>query len=201
MTLPTWQACLALGALGVLSHLTFFIRADPNDASPTLALLFVTLPALVTLALNTLFHLSYYEAVTTAAAWCLSYIGAVFISILIYRLYFHKLKNFPGPSGARISQFWHVAKIWKKVDQFRHLDRLHQQYGEYVRAGPNLLSISDPDIVNVVHGPATTFDKAEWYQAGKPLTTLHQMSDRVMHDKRRRHGWEKVCTIYDLSWH
>ena len=195
MDVSTGTACLALGALGVLSHLSFFIRMDIIDSSPTLGLLAVTVPASITLYLNVLFKYSLFDAACLSAIWSSSYLGAVAGSMLIYRLFFHQLRGYPGPAAARISQFYWVARIWKKADHFRQLDNLHQQYGEYVRAGPNLLSISDPDIVDIVHASTTQFDKGSWYEAGKPLTTLHQMTDRRMHDKRRRHGWDKVSAV------
>lgn len=31
-----------------------------------------------------------------------------------------------------------------------------------------------------------------------PLTTLHQMRDKSLHDKRRRHGWDKAFTTKSL---
>lgn len=192
MDVSTGTACIALGALGVLSHLTFFVRMDPIDSSPTLGLLAFTVPAAITLYLNILFKYSYFDAALTSAIWWSSYVGAVVGSMFLYRLFLHQLKAYPGPTAARLTQWWHVARIWKKADHFRHIDNMHKQYGEYVRIGPNLLSVSDPDIVDIVHATNTQFDKTHWYEAGKPLTTLHQMTDRRMHDKRRRHGWDKV---------
>ncbi len=172
MDVSTATACLALGTLGVFSHLTFFIRMDPIDSSPTLGLLAITVPAFITLALTTLFRYSYFDAAFTSAAWWFSYVGAVAGSMLIYRLFFHQLRRYPGPAAARITQFSHVAKVWKKADHFKQIDELHQQYGEYVRVGPNLLSISDPDIVDAVHAAGTTFNKVsfpprlDWYNKG-----------------------------------
>lgn len=135
MDVSAGTACLALGALGVLSHLTFFIRMDIIDSSPTLALLAVTVPASITLYLNILFTYSYLDAALTSAIWTFSYVGAVAGSMLIYRLFFHQLRGYPGPAPARISQFYWLARIWKKADHYRQLDKLHEQYGEYVRAG------------------------------------------------------------------
>ena len=199
MDVPTKTVYLTLGALGVLSHLTFFRRTDVIDSSPTLGILYITVPALITLALHTLFNHSYLEAAWISAKLSFSYLGAVFGSMVIYRMYFHRLRSYPGPLAARISQLYHVAKISKKVDSFRHIHKLHQQYGEYVRIGPNFLSVADPDIVNIAHAHGTGFDKGNNYEAGKPFTTLQQMVDREMHDKRRKHGWEKVGIFSNIN--
>lgn len=192
MDLPTSNVCLALGVLGVLGHLMVFIKIDPIETTPNLALAALITPAILSLVLNTLLDYSPLQATLTAALWFSSYVGGVFLSMLIYRLFFHRLRHYPGPFLAKITQLHHIAMVFERADHFRYLDKLHQQYGEYVRIGPNKLSIADPDIVDIAHGPNTKFNKAEWYQAGKPLTTLHQMTDRALHDKRRRHGWEKV---------
>jgi cytochrome P450 family 628 len=67
----------------------------------------------------------------------------------IYRVCFHALRHFPGPPLAKYGQLYHLykVKIEKKCDNFRYLDRMHAEYGEYVRVGPNLLSVSDPDMI------------------------------------------------------
>lgn len=35
--------------------------------------------------------------------------GALFASIAVYRLFFHRLRHFPGPRLARVSKLWHSA--------------------------------------------------------------------------------------------
>ena len=118
------------------------------DGAPTLALMALTMPACTTIVLNSFFSYTYLAAAVTSTAWFASFMGAVFASMAIYRTFFHRLNSFPGPAWAKVSQFYHVGSIWKNLDHFRVLDKLHAQYGEYVRVGPNLLSISDPDIVD-----------------------------------------------------
>jgi cytochrome P450 family 628 len=41
-------------------------------------------------------------------------------------------------------------------------------------------------------------DWAQGYDIGQPMTTLHQMRDRALHDKRRRHGWDMAFTTKSL---
>ena len=118
--------------------------------------------------------------------------------MLIYRVFFHPLNDFPGPFPAKVSKLWYVTQVAPKVDHFKQLDKMHQQYGEFVRTGPNEISISDPRAVEIVHGPKSRCYKAEWYSIGLPLTTLHQMRDRSMHDKRRKGGWDKAFNIKSL---
>lgn len=101
-----------------------------------------------------LFHLAgLYITALVAIAWTLSYtFDAVFAtlhtfliavsfdtvlaaSILIHRIFFHRLGKFPGPLGARVSKFWMVKKVWAKTQGYFVIDKAHQQYGDFVRIG------------------------------------------------------------------
>ena len=127
--------------------------------------------------------------------FCTSFVTGLFLSMLIYRVFFHPLKDYPGPFMAKITQWHHVFSIINKNDNYMRLHKLHQQYGEYVRVGPNLLSIADPDIVEITHETKSRFKKSTWYDVGQPLTTLHQMRDQQLHDKRRKGWWEKAFVM------
>lgn len=65
-----------------------------------------------------------------------AYLTALLTSIAVYRVLFHRLSRagFPGPPLTRISKLWHV---WACRDSKNHLvlDRLAQQYGDFVRTG------------------------------------------------------------------
>lgn len=62
------------------------------------------------------------------------YLSGLFGSIAVYRVFFHKLRRFPGPTAAAITKLWHV---WKCRDSKNHtvLDEVHKQYGQFVRTG------------------------------------------------------------------
>jgi hypothetical protein len=61
----------------------------------------------------------------------------LFGSIVVYRLFFHRLRNFPGPRLARITKLWHVYHV---RDSTNHelLKKLHEKYGDVVRMGASL---------------------------------------------------------------
>ena len=62
------------------------------------------------------------------------YLVSLFLSISIYRLFFHRLRHFPGPKLAALTKLWHV---WKCRDSRGHLvvDEWHKSYGTFVRTG------------------------------------------------------------------
>ncbi|KAF1809510.1 cytochrome P450 [Eremomyces bilateralis CBS 781.70] len=189
---------LASGLLGVSSHLAWFIHGDHILHAPSYVVSTACGPPLIIVALVQYFEFTLSAAIVTLAVSYGSFFAALFTSIGIYRLFFHPLRNFPGPVASRVSQFVPILWAAKKLDHFRQRDRLHAKHGEYVRIGPNLLSISDPDMVMPVHGAQSTFEKAEWYDGGKPMTSIHQMRDKRLHDQRRRHGWDKAFTTKSL---
>jgi hypothetical protein len=53
------------------------------------------------------------------------------LSYIIYNLYFHPLRNYPGPFWARASLLW---RIYRSMDGrfHRHLENCHKRYGESV---------------------------------------------------------------------
>lgn len=62
------------------------------------------------------------------------------IHIIIFNLYFHPLREFPGPRLAAVTP---VYLVWKTISGQRHMFilRLHEKYGEIVRVKPNELSL------------------------------------------------------------
>ena len=63
------------------------------------------------------------------------YLCSVWASMLFYRVStFHRLRDFPGPILWRLTKF---TQSWENrgLRGFEALDRLHQQYGDFVRTG------------------------------------------------------------------
>jgi hypothetical protein len=191
---------VALGAAlaGVVLHHIWFKRSEQLFYAPQYVLLLMWGPAIVATTLWYKFEFSAVRAVLVAVVGYVSFLASLYSSIAIYRLYFHPLRQFPGPPWARLTQFAHVRNVAAKCNGFKYLDQLHAEYGDYVRIGPNLLSIADPDWVEPIHNAQSKWEKADWYSQGHPMTTLHQMRDKNMHDARRRHGWDKAFTTKSL---
>ena len=182
--------------LGVLSHIAIFARIKPVEGGPIVAITFLTTPSALFVALRFWTDASLQSAAGTTAVWCATYLTGVILSMLVYRTFLHPLRHYPGPLLARLTQWNHIWNIRGKVDSYKRVTELHKQYGDFVRIGPNMISVADPAIVNIIHAQSTKFSKSDWYRVGLPLTSLHQMTDHAEHDKRRRHGWDKVrCRI------
>jgi hypothetical protein len=131
----TPQLCAYAAAAGMLSHWTYFIHGEHHRESPQLLIVSVALPILAYLGLRSCTSLGAAQAAALTAELVGSYSTALWSSILLYRVFFHRLTGFPGPFMARASKLWHVWKLAPKSDNFILLDKLHKQYGDYVRTG------------------------------------------------------------------
>jgi hypothetical protein len=152
--------------------------------------------------------------ITTAGFWLtvccssFSFATAVFaaffvplwVYILSYRAFFHPLRNFPGPFGARLSKWWTVKQVW---DSNWHWHRVQQgmqvQYGDYVRTGPREIAIFDPAAVQPLLGFKSLTTKGPFYDVME--TSLHLNRDKVFHRQRRK-IWDnamKECTLLSAT--
>ncbi|KAF3037303.1 hypothetical protein E8E11_006273 [Didymella keratinophila] len=74
-----------------------------------------------------------------------------YISQGIYRVYFHPLRNFPGPKLSAASQLPKLIATWTG-HQHQYIISLHAQYGEVVRASSDELSFIHPDAWRDIYG-------------------------------------------------
>ncbi|KAI5919309.1 cytochrome P450 monooxygenase-like protein [Camillea tinctor] len=198
MGLSNEEVVLRCVGLGVLSHVCYFVHGEHTLRAPLYVKTVVLGPPAFSVLLTRLSFLTFWQAVQVTALGCLAYLGGIFVSMLVYRTCLHPLRRFPGPWLAQYTQFYHFFKVKDKIDNYRHLARLHAEYGDYVRVGPNLLSVADPDMIGVMFDRDTKFEKADWYDIGYPWTSLTQIRDKSLHDDRRRHGWDAAFTAKAL---
>lgn len=124
---------LAFGA-GVASHIGIFIRGEWHIRAPKLVIIYL-LVFVTGSAFEYRLHRAPYPK-RWIVCGAVGYITGLFASITVYRSFFHGLRNFPGPKLARISKFWHVYQCWDSKNHL-FLDRLHENYGNFVRIGKN----------------------------------------------------------------
>lgn len=83
----------------------------------------------------------------------------VYAGLAIYNVFFHPLRNYPGPkldAATRLVYVYHMVK----GDSCRYLANLHERYGEIVRAGPNEISYMTVSANQTIFGRKTTEDMA-----------------------------------------
>jgi hypothetical protein len=84
--------------------------------------------------------LVYYTGFIAATLVTSSFWVPLWLYIGGYRAFFHPLRNYPGPSGAKLSRWWTIKQTWdSNLRYYLVLQRLQSQYGDYVRTGLSCL--------------------------------------------------------------
>lgn len=135
--LTTPVSLAALGVLaGVIVHLTIFIHGEWHVQAPSIfighAILYILVPLVAAHVRSAIL-----SQILTSIVWAsYGYLPGLISSIVIYRVFFHRLSRMgiPGPRYARISKIWHM---WACRTSQNHLvlARLHAKYGDFVRTG------------------------------------------------------------------
>jgi tryprostatin B 6-hydroxylase len=149
------------GVAGIATHLLFFKRGEhhlyPVRYPQALALIFVT----SVVALTHYGAHPWKESVSLSSPIFGYFLAGIYASLTAYRLFFNPLNKFPGPYFARLSAFDLVFRV-SKFDANKHLYRLHQKHGKFVRIGPNELSITEPEGMQIINGATSKCRKATW---------------------------------------
>ncbi|KAF4873150.1 Cytochrome P450 monooxygenase gsfF [Colletotrichum siamense] len=165
----------------------------------------VVSPALVTAAnpgdsvkaefTNAALSIGYTRQMTTGALVSVSLVGllpgavvAGVFAYVIYQRYFHPLAAYPGPFWASLTDLWQVNEFLS-LQQPYNLTELHAKYGEFVRYGPDKLSITAEEVVPLVYQKGgRRLPKTEYYDAfGARIPNVFGMRDVELHSIRRRH--------------
>jgi hypothetical protein len=83
---------------------------------------------------------------------------ALLLVQLIRNFFAPGLGKIRGPILARFSNLWRLYYT-ARGDWELTLYRLHQQYGDAVRIGPRIVSISNPEAIEGIYGTKTDFVK------------------------------------------
>jgi len=136
------------------------------------------------------------EALSVTSSAYVTYFATLFTSIFIYRAFFHRLKKYPGPFIARVTKFYDVALAVPKLRYYLEIEKLHKQYGDYIRVGPRDLSIADVNAVPLIHGVGSKCSKGVWYSNAAHIEgySLHTTRDKKNHRERRR-IWDKAFNV------
>ena len=124
----------AAATAGILSHRAYFIYGEHHANGPMLLRFYTMLVFILFVGQITIGRSSTTAAFRKTAELVTVYATSLFASMVVYRCLFHPLRTFPGPLGARVSKLWHAYHI---QDSKSHLllDKLHQDYGDFVRTG------------------------------------------------------------------
>lgn len=115
-------------------------------------------------------------------------------SIAIYRLYLNPLRRFPGDKLRALTKWKHFIDA-NRGTTLHVVMKQHRELGDFVRIGPNEISISDPSFIPIIHGNKSRFPKGPWYQDlnSDVVQSLIEIRDFDKH-KTQRKIWDEVFT-------
>jgi len=85
------------------------------------------------------------------------------------------LKSFDGPFLAKFTNLWRLFDVKARRCDITQ-NKLHQKYGTAVRMGPNMISLSDPDLIKVVYTHKPRWKKSKMCQSSRSRLVFALMS-------------------------
>ncbi|KAI9778385.1 MAG: hypothetical protein M1816_004124 [Peltula sp. TS41687] len=188
-TVVFWLAVSA--AAGLVAHHGLFIRGKWHVRVPRVVLGHIALACVVwSLVPNTSDDPTKHSRMCFVMYTC--YLASLFSGMTIYRLFFHRLRHFPGPKLAALTEFWHVFEA-RHSTNYRVMQRVHEEYGTFVITGPNEISIFHPAAIESLDGPKNDNIKDPWYDVLEPRTS--PIFTRSEDDRRaRRQVWSHAIS-------
>jgi hypothetical protein len=134
------ELCVQAVIIGLISHLLYWIR---GLRTPQATRIFIFhLIAFITVSAVTTWYNGFLHGLSTATAVFISYFGGLATSMTIYRIFFHRLRNFPGPFGAKVTKAYglYISRNYQAHDEVK---ALFDKYGDIVRTGVLLFTVID----------------------------------------------------------
>ncbi|KJZ77203.1 hypothetical protein HIM_03524 [Hirsutella minnesotensis 3608] len=177
------------GLAGVASHALYFRKGEHHLRAPLYAALLIL--AFFSLTLGLIISSNYLQRQTFARLLVIGlwYLMGLYSSLLTYRLLLQPLRSFPGPLAAKASGLWFSYQVISKPKHraFEEIQKLHAQYGPFVRIGPSNLVINHPDAIQALFGNKSRCVKGDWYDFSvKDVTSLHSVRSTAVHSSWRR---------------
>lgn len=179
---------LVYGALvlaGAATRWGYFNRGEHHMYGTRYMQFGLVLAATVVVTVKNVMGQSTSQALITTFTLSSGYLGGLYLSLVIYRIFFSPLKDFPGPFGAKISSLWLTSQL-SKGDFHKKILALHREYGDFVRIGSSDLSIIHPKAVIAIYGPLSECTKSDFYDITLPMISMHTTRSQAEHDRRCR---------------
>ncbi|KAK4140133.1 cytochrome P450 [Dichotomopilus funicola] len=117
-----------------------------------------------------------------------------------FRVYY-RLRHFPGPFFARFTNLQRV--FWVQTARSHEIHtQMHNRYGDFVRMGPNMISISDANLIPAVYPIRPGVPKGNFYRTlmpysrqGSAMPLIFNTRDEALHMKLKK----PIAPIFSLS--
>ncbi|KAI0969353.1 benzoate 4-monooxygenase cytochrome P450 [Xylaria arbuscula] len=184
--------------VGVAIHLGLFIRGEWHLSAPTVVLVHIATVVLGAFFFAETWTLeSIFVSLGRSFSHFISYNLGLFSSIAVYRICFHRPRRFPGPRMAALTKLWHVFQC---RDSRNHLvlDSLHKRYGDFVRTGPEEITIFLPEAFEAMDGALNKNTRSDWYDLVHPrISPIFSREDRDQRERRKI--WSQALSTKSIN--
>ena len=165
-------AQLAAVVLGGCLHMGYFRRGEHHMHGLRYLQTSIAFVTTSTIVLKIACDLSWTSSLQVISSISFRLCLGLSSSTIIYRLFFHPLRRFPGPLPARVTSLWYSSQV-TNFDAHTFALGLYTKYGPFVRVGSSDLMIVHPLAVPAIHGAQSKCRKASWYDEDYPRQSIH----------------------------
>ncbi|UZJ56314.1 hypothetical protein CBS101457_005634 [Exobasidium rhododendri] len=129
------------------------------------------------------------------------WVATIFSSMTIYRVFFHRLRNIPGPMWMSLSK-WTMVYPDLQGQRPYMFKKLHAKYGDVIRVGPREVSVNDPAALSTIYGGTGVGNKCTrgpWYDFTVDSTKMRarnlQSTPTMADHASRRKVWDAAFSI------
>ncbi|KAH8891588.1 cytochrome P450 [Thozetella sp. PMI_491] len=125
----------------------------------------------------------------------------LFSSMVIYRIFFHRLRHFPGPFWGKITAFRRAYLVVRTQELYLYTHKYHEKYGDFVRVAPRWISINRASAIPLLYGPSSNCQKDVQYRItedGDNHSSLQNVKDPELHRQRKK-VWEQGLSYRALA--
>ncbi|KAH9883222.1 hypothetical protein F4778DRAFT_767544 [Xylariomycetidae sp. FL2044] len=185
----TPDCLICLGMLGILSHRFFFIQGEHHLKAPLYLVIWGASLLIIVLLTNP----AHSGIIKPLGLVHCAFFVPLYASIMIYRVFQHPLRHFDGPLLASVSKLWHLVHMFRTSNHL-FLHGLVQQYGTFVRTGPQEITITDPSIWDVLASRDSACIKGPWYDMLWPYIALNSIRGKSGYRVRRK-LWDEALRL------
>lgn len=123
---------LTAAAVGVASHVLYWSHG--LKAPQSAQIFYFHLIAFALISAGAISSDGLVPGILASWAVCGSYLAALFTSMTVYRVFFHRLSRFPGPFPAKVSKMY---SLWlaRNGKTYQEIVDICDKYGDIVRTG------------------------------------------------------------------
>ncbi|KAM0287617.1 hypothetical protein ACHAO9_007647 [Fusarium lateritium] len=129
------ESFIALFLVGVVTHIFVFRKGEWDLWASAFLRAWAFYEFATPCLLVQYGDLSTWKAFSITNKSLLAFAIGLTSSMLIYRVFFHRLTRYPGPFRARLSNLYATKLANKEEHMYLEVQKLHRQYGDIVRIG------------------------------------------------------------------